>query len=211
MFRLLSLYSHVEPILFLIAGQDRAANEYCRPSAVRFRDALAQWDKKDAVTALCYEDSYRGSGRLLVRNGHAIKKAGGRYHSLNICPWLGRFHRKPAVRDRHTRKLIRPTKARDSTVEFRLHRNTLDPDRVIGWAHLCIAIVDAAARLTDKEAAELTKLSALRALCRMAPSSKEFILSRLREWRQATRMQSRKAAKRRVRYEAGKGWSVCAA
>lgn len=200
MFRLLATYAHIEPLLFVIAGQQRilptdSGRHYCQPVAEEYRYALSQWDRKGAVLALMWAPQRKRDGRRSMRQREVHKKAEGRYRSLNICPWLAR-HAESRER------------ARDSTVEFRLHRNTLDEDRVTEWAKLCVAIVDYCAKATDREAEDLRKQSALRALCKIAPGSTRFILSRLREWRAATSVKS--GMQRLVSYKPGKGWT-CAA
>lgn len=177
MYRLLWVYSHVEPVLYLLAGQQRIENHYCQPCGIDYRQALGESllekgkDRKGRVLEVAFfADSYRrkGSwdGRTYQRRGPG-KKDGGRYRGLNLCPWLA------------GRKAKRP----DTTLEFRLHRNTLDAKRVVGWAQLCARLVDWCAKATDKEAEDLPK-SALRALCQViAPDCAPWILNRVRGWR----------------------------
>lgn len=199
MMRLLRVYSHVEPLLYLIAGHKRVENTYCRPCGKRYSAALASDDQKDAILRVAYERSH-GSGRSHVRNCKPGKKDGGRYKGLNICPWLvgrrdnakGRYtvyndSGKPAGSKVAQRKPVK----RDTTVEFRLHRNTLDTARVAAWALLLAQIVDYAARATDAEVQALPK-SALRALCVIAPASRPWILQRIAAFRDATSVISRR-------------------
>jgi hypothetical protein len=74
-----------------------------------------------------------------------------------------------------------------NTIEFRAHRGTLDKRRILGWARLMVAIVDAASRMSAKEFRSIMlERSRLRALARIAPKSIEFIMWRLKEYRAAT-------------------------
>jgi hypothetical protein len=178
MYRLLAVYAHVEPILYALAGQRRVGNTYCAPCGEDYARALADpSDRKGAVLAVAFSARSIPLGKERCR--HARKKDGGRYKGLNVVPWIaGRKNRAHGIEP-------------DTTVEFRLHRNTLDVDRVIGWTELCAAIVDYAARASDGDVRALPK-SAIRALCAIAPDSREWILARLGQWRRAT------ARKRRV-------------
>ena len=172
--KLLRIFAHIEPVMFAIGGQNRQRNDYCAPSARVFTDALTCADRKGAILSLVESGGYVSPSRgREVGKGRISKKASGRYRSLNICPWLARMR---AGKDR----------VPDCTVEFRLHRNTLDAKRVIGWTQLCVQIVDFAARASASEVDALCKLSALRALARIAPHSKEWIVSRIRAWRKDT-------------------------
>lgn len=191
-FRLIRVFAHIEPLLFALCGQDRAANRYCRPSGADFRRALESPDPKGGILRFAVDDEDDGfhvvHGRVVRRYG-IHKKSSGRYRSLNLVPWLARGGHKRAA---------------DSTVEFRMHRNTLDPGRALGWTRLCVAIVDWIATHNDREAESLLEKSALSALVEIAPASRPWILARLTEWRAAT---AKKTGIRRViRYEPGKGW-----
>lgn len=173
MLRLLRVYSLLEPILYLLAGQHRATNRYCAAIGGMYADALMAHDPKDRVLAVAYRDEYGSQGgREYVKTFKPGKKARGRYKGLNICPWLA------GRRDRGDT-------ASDTTVEFRLHCNTLDAERVTGWAQLCARLVDWSAKASDNEARSLPK-SALRALCIIAPDLKPWIMSRVKGWRTAT-------------------------
>lgn len=187
MFRLLRVFAHIEPLLFALAGQNRiAGNSYCPPTGAEFLDVLSARDPKGALLELM------GGGR--ARRRSMRKKDGGRYRSLNVLPW---------VVARTSRKV-----ASDCTVEFRLHRDTLDANRVAGWATLCIAIVDYCAKASDAEVSEICKLSALRALAKLAPDSRGWVMRRLAQWRAATSMAAvrRGKAQRRVSYRPVVGW-----
>lgn len=198
MYRFLWVYSHVEPVLFLLAGQQRINNHYCRPCGIDYRYALGNSllekskDRKGRVLEVAFSaDSsrvqYGYTGRNYQRRAPG-KKDGGRYRALNLCPWLaGRKEKCP-----------------DTTVEFRLHRNSLDPKRVIGWAQLCARLVDWSAKATDKEAQELPK-SALRALCQViAPDCAPWILNRVKGWRADLPVQGGNSYRRRIHISEGR-------
>jgi hypothetical protein len=212
-YRLAAVFAHVEPVLFLLAGQNRLRNsQYCRPVAEQFKRALAAPDRKDAFLRLSGHAANYGRAAMFKSSMH--KKDGGRYKALNLMPWLARVqrHRGRKGETPHSHKRVP-----DCTVEFRLHRNTLDAKRVAGWAKLCVAIVDWANRATDKELAEVTKLTALRALVAIAPGSRGWILKRVREWRNKTSFQKREGraalgkVKRYVGFNPEAGWRTLAA
>lgn len=180
MVRLLRIYSVVEPVLYLMAGQQRIAGRYCQPCGQVYAEALQ--DGGDNTELLKKEIAYAAFhdtedvGRFVDRNDGARylrcrpgKKDGARYRGLNLVPWF----------------VGRRVQAPDTTIEFRLHRNSLDATRIAGWAHLMAEIVDFANRSTDAEVKALPK-SALRMLIAIAPFSKAFIIKRVKEWRGAT-------------------------
>ncbi len=191
MYRLLWLYSHVEPFLFLLGGQQRADNHYCRPCGNEYRSALGALDRKGKVLEVAYSaDSARmgngWSGRNYQRRTPG-KKDGGRYRALNLCPWLAG----------------RKAKAMDTTVEFRLHQNSLDSKRVIGWAQLCARMVDWAAKSTDRDAQQLPK-SALRTLAKIAPDLEPWLLHQVKTWRKGLPQSKRRYHPRRIHLVEGK-------
>jgi len=205
MYRLLWVYGKVEPLMYLLAGQhrakvDRDRTSYCKPVGKEFLESLSEVDRKGAVLAVALGrgQSEEAARKALMRGIH--KKDGGRYRGLNIIPWLaGRaYPEKKITKDRKTGKITTTlTPKSDSTVEFRMHRNTLLADRVVGWAQLCAKLVDWCANATDKEAQNLPK-SALRALCEViAPECAPWILRRVQEWRKATKVSPR-TLKRKV-------------
>ncbi len=205
MYRLLWVYGKVEPLMYLLAGQhraklDRDRTSYCKPVGKEFLDSLSEVDRKGAVlaTALGRNHSEKAA-RQALRNSRIGKKDSGRYRGLNIIPWLaGRAYKERKVTtDRKTGKITTTLVPKsDSTVEFRMHRNSLNPDRVIGWAQLCAKLVEWCASATDKEAQNLPK-SALRALCEViAPECAPWILRRVQEWRKATAVSPRTQRRR---------------
>ncbi len=172
MYRILNVYSLVEPILYLLAGQHRMEGTYCRPCGAGYAAALSSADPKEAIINLAVRD-VSGKGRAKAR-ARPHKKDGGRYKGINIVPWL----------------VGRRVQAPDTTIEFRMHRNTLDASRVTGWAHLCADIVDWCAKATDADLDRLPR-SALRALVTViAPGSSAWVMKRVREWRHATTAQN---------------------
>lgn len=97
------------------------------------------------------------------------KKDGARYKGLNLCPWLAG----------------RKIKAKDTTLEFRLHRDVKGPDadRVIQWTKICARLVDWSTKASDNDVKQLPK-SALRSLCEViAPECDKWILERFKAWR----------------------------
>ncbi len=170
MYRILAVYAHLEPVLYLIAGQHRLTQHYCMPCGDKFRTALGMADPKDAVMYTALQSSHNaGAGRSLAR-GRPDKKDGGRYKGINIVPWItGRRTGNP-----------------DTTIEFRMHRNSLDGARLAGWASLLAEIVEWCVNASDAEVKALPR-SALRALCTViAPHSAAWVLKRVGEWRKVT-------------------------
>lgn len=206
MYRLLWVYQHIEPFLFLLGGQNRIDSTYAAPCGKRYKAALGRsllinkapkrlngktikelptWDVKNKVLSVALDRD----GRSSIKRNRPIKKESGRYKALNICPWIAG-------------KWQRPNKASDTTIEFRLHMHSLDSKRVIGWTQLMASLVDYAVRATDKEVEALPR-SSLRALCEViAPTSREWILSRVKAYRQYHSHYSGRA--RRIRLKDGR-------
>ncbi len=194
MLRILRVYSLLEPILYLIGGQNRLAGTYCKKAGANFREALDSTDPKAGVLAAAFRsgpglgrqntpfDSWTssvpagekaGDVRSYVRSRPG-KKDGARYRGINIIPWI----------------VGRRTNAPDTTIEFRMHRNSLDGARIAEWARLLATIVDWCDAATDAEVAALPR-SALRALVTViAPTFRPWVMSRVKGWRRATTAQS---------------------
>lgn len=169
MMRLLTAYARVEPLLYLMGGQHRIAEKWCKPCGQDYLDGIASGDAKEGVLSVAFRESLFGGKGKDYMNKRPGKKDGGRYKGFNIVPWL----------------VGRRVSALDSTVEFRIHRNSLDARRIAGWAHVCAAIVEWSSKASKRDVDNLPK-SALRALCIMAPDSKRWILGRIADWRRAT-------------------------
>jgi hypothetical protein len=183
MYRLLATYAHIEPLLYLLAGQERMTNQYCKSCGPEYREALNhETDRKNAVLSIALGYGLANSGKQNMRNG-CDKKGGGRYRGLNIMPWLaGRKFRAP-----------------DTTVEFRIHGNSLDSKQVVGWTKVCARLVDWVTKSSDSDFSKLPK-SALRALCEViAPDCKEWILNRINTWRSTTSIPKRKKSRKTPR------------
>jgi hypothetical protein len=181
MYRLLKVYAHVEPAMYLLGGQQRLANDYCAPVGPDYLDALTQTDIKGCILAKALAvqspDPANVNSRMdthmrarFRQRENPSKKDGGRYRGLNILPWLAG----------------RRTKAADTTIEFRIHRNSLDAKRVVGWTQLCVRLVEWTANATQKDVDNLPT-SAIRALSEViAPELAPWILHRLKEWKAVT-------------------------
>lgn len=170
MYRMIALYQKIEPVLYVLAGQDRSCNDYCDPCGQRYRDALTSPDRKGGVLGVALSpDGRLSDGRVDAR--YAEKKSGGRYKGMNLCPWISG----------------RRKKRKDLTIEFRMHERTDDAERVIQWAELLALVVDWTHRASDRDVEELPK-SALRALCAIAPTKAAWILDRVRDWKRHTRV-----------------------
>lgn len=187
MYRFLRVYAHVEPILYMLAGQHRLTNRYCIPCGESFMNALGKTDIKGGVLEAAYSERGGRTGHQYAR-GNPGKKDNNRYKGLNLCPWLAG----------------RKIKAKDTTVEFRLHRNAPydQAERVINWTKLCARLVDWSVNSSDVDAKALPR-SALRALCKViAPECNDWILERIKLWRHATSFN--KGIGRRIKFKNGK-------
>lgn len=169
MFRFLRVWSKVEVAMFLLGGQYRTSSGYCGACGPQYERALNSRDRKGNVLAVAYGAHGAVEGREVARNRPG-KKHQGRYKSVNLCPWLNGRSSRPRLPD--------------STIEFRLHRNSANGWRVVGWTKLCTAIVEWCATHTDEDALALPK-DGLRALCVIAPHLKGWVVRRVRAWRKA--------------------------
>ncbi len=168
--RLIATYAKVEPILYILAGQERMQGNYCRPCGKEYSGALKQEDWKDAVLGVALAAARNGIRPSELAKQRPGKKGGDRYRGLNIMPWIAG----------------RRVSAPDTTVEFRMHRNTLDGARIAGWARLLAAMVEWAVSASDKEVKNLPK-SGLRAIVQViAPDESKWVLSRVKAWRSVT-------------------------
>lgn len=131
--RLARLVDKIEAGLFnMVAPSRRKNRRYCPPWGATFNRAgvfLADSDVDKARTLDC---AVYGSVEAARQAKSAGKMHGSRYRSVNFHS----FHVK-------------------GTIEFRLHHGTVDPDKIINWSAICVAIVDYALTHSDEEIAAL--------------------------------------------------------
>lgn len=164
--RLLHVWRLVEPVMFLIAGQNRLGNRYCGQIGASIWTDLLSRDKAMSQEHIL---NLYGTSRAAIRSRPAHKKDSGRYKCLNLMPWLAQ----------------RRGNGLDTTIEFRLHRATLSADRLAHWAALVRNLVDWCVSHTDADATALPK-SAARALATIAGSETAWVMARIKAWRNAT-------------------------
>jgi hypothetical protein len=172
-YRLLRVYAYLEPVLYMLGGQSRVRNSYCRPVGAQYVQALRATDIKAAIMGVAFGD---GAARVRqTQRSRPGKKGGVRYQGLNLLPWLA---------GRRSTGRHKP----DTTIEFRIHRN-VEPqnyNRAIHWCQTLARIVDWVAKASEKDLEALPR-SPLRGLATViAPDQKEWIIQRVREWRAAT-------------------------
>ncbi len=187
--RLCSVWERVEAAMYVLGGQTRAGSEFAKPMAKELKTALMATDVKAAIIGVIrgmspgtdaigdkmgrYHTPKNAAERwrMSMRYTPPNKKASGRYRAMNLTPWLsGRRDAK-----------------NDLTVEFRLHCNTKQPNRIVQWASLLSCMVQWVATHNDADVAALPK-SAMRALCVMSPSHAGWIAKRIKEWRANTQV-----------------------
>lgn len=190
-YRFLWVYGKLEPLLYILAGQQRVNNSYCSPVGSEYLEALRKLDRKGGILSVAHANV---EAKAQLRHRKPCKKSHGRYRGLNICPWVAGRHK-------------RDEQAKDTTFEFRLHRNCLDGERLTGWAQVCARIVDWCAKASDKEAQNLPK-SPLRALCDViAPDCKPFIMNRMKGWRAVTSAKRNGRPPRRIKIKSN-NWAI---
>lgn len=194
--RLLALWGHIESLMYVIGGQERYSNTYCKPIAPHCLGILGECgrDLRHAVfdVAMGEEidlDRYVASKKR--------KKGGDRYRSLNLMPWIAGRGGGGSRRG-------------DCTIEFRLHRHHEHAWRTLGWAELVRDLVTWCASATDGECKRLLAMRPTRALVAACPSSHGFIVRRLRGWKAATSLYSNSCIRRRFRGFSSKGGQPCA-
>lgn len=175
-YRLLWVYGQVEEVLFRLAGPKRKKSSYCRPCGKNYRKVLAQRfvmkknDVQGHVLDAVYSRQYhiRYSARMTGAEWYqrADRRDEARYKALNICPWLYA-----------TRKRVKELK----TFEFRLHQETKDAERVIGWTKLLAELVDWVSKTKDKDVHQLSP-NGLLALFMMCPQSRGWLLQQANKW-----------------------------
>ncbi len=172
MYRLMWVYGHIEDILFKLGGDWRKGTSWCHPCGTLYRKAVAKRfepqtsspDVRNEMLDAVYcggNAGHAGQGQTYYSSNH--RKSGGRYRGLNLTPWL------------YAKRTCTP----HQTVEFRMHENTADAERVTQWTHLLVQLVDWVKKSNDEQALRLSK-NAVRALCKIAPQSRKWIIKRLR-------------------------------
>ena len=158
------LYGIVEPAMYAIGGEARAGVSYCKPNGEKLMKAAMNakgWTVAIYKAIFTMDNSADQAVRDFVKH-NTDKKFGTRYVGLNLCPWVaGLLGKKP-----------------DTTVEFRLHNGTLDGKELIGWAQLCVDLVEYAKthkfdELRDSSLAAIGPVDALRTI---SPRSLEYII-----------------------------------
>lgn len=173
MYKLILLYSKVEPYLYLLGGSERASNTYCKPCGSKYLAALKTHDYKSAIISLALRGEPDSAGRDLIRTKPS-KKGGSRYQGFNIMPWIAsRFGGKGG--NSGSRKP-------DCTIEFRIH-GPVQPGieggkEAANWAELVVSLVDFSVNETFKNIQELTQsTNSQNVLIKVAPHLKEYIVS----------------------------------
>lgn len=176
--RLIKVYSKVELLLYAIGGDARVVNEYCSPCGEKYLKAM-KTRTKESVLRIMFQPRhfitrsrrtmFRGQGTASDHAQRAEKHDGGRYKGLNLIPWL--------VAKRDNKK--------DCTVEFRIHENTMDAKRVIGWVQMLVRFVDWVKKATPEMVKALPK-NQLMALLKICPGSKDYITERVAAWSKYT-------------------------
>lgn len=143
MFRLLKVYSIVEPILYMLAGQERLDNRYCVPCGKDYASALNRIDRKDAIMAVAFttitRDGHKADVNLLPDNGRVSQRAvpgkradvhlNSRRKGLNILPWLAGRGPRPKT------PVAVIVQARD-TIETVAHRHNVSVAALMRWNKL---------------------------------------------------------------------------
>lgn len=140
MFRLLKVYSLVEPILYMLAGQDRLDNRYCIPCGKDYAAALDRIDRKDAIMAVAFtpitREGRKNEINLVPDIGRDAQRAkpgrradvhlNCRRRGLNILPWL-------AGRGPRPKTPIHVTAQANDTVETIAQRNGVSVAALMRW------------------------------------------------------------------------------
>jgi hypothetical protein len=167
------LYGLVEPAMYVLAGEHRVNQHYCRPNGkILYNAAIMPKGWTIAIYKAIYNMYSAGKpdvDRLL--KSHPGKKGGTRYVGMNLCPWVsGMLGKKP-----------------DTTVEFRMHEGLYfgGGERLLAWTNLCVDLVDFAKnhKFADCQSLVPNTLSSTDALCRISPRSSGYMANRLREFR----------------------------
>lgn len=182
---LTKLYSRFEPLLYLLGGQSRSHNEYCIPNGVDYKKVLDKnlkpMKEREELLSIIYNFNDTKQAVKHHKSKYKDKKGEGRYRGMNLVPWA----------------VGKSKGSKDTTVEFRIHKDTLNTNRVINWAQLLADFVEYSSK-TSKEKIDKLPSSDLRAMIKIIPKSKSFILQRIKDWRLATSLDP-KNKKRRIK------------
>lgn len=169
MYKILHVYSKYEAFLYMLAGDWRIKNTYCKPCGTEYLSALGNTDRKLSIIGVAINSSNDGVRDRMKHSGIS-KKDCGRYRSLNIMPWLaGRRKGKS-----------------DTTIEFRLHGNSLDSSKVIGWTQLCVRLIDWCVKASWSEINDLPKSALAGFIKVISPDLKNYILKSVNEYKNST-------------------------
>lgn len=108
-----------------------------------FKRLVALYEKYEPVLDTLVSPSRRGSGNSYCRPVAMYKAVVDRASRLDQLRSVNRFH-----------KLNLAAYWRHGTVEFRAHQGTLDGDKVVAWAQLCLGLVAEAKRTAPTVAVE---------------------------------------------------------
>lgn len=217
MFRLCRIYSLTEPVLYLLGGQHRVNNHYSTPWGPKLVAALKPAKPQILKERFCEAvfgtyQVYDSVGRAKNdpnRHLHRApgKKDGNRYRGLNLVPWVsGKYFRGNGKMTKAPRS--------DTTVEFRIHENSLDCEEVTEWARLVVNLVSWAKRQTARDTNKFIaamKGDSAKALIAISPESKDWILRKIKSWRRKYKHYSRgdsPSVSRRIFYRPDVGWTI---
>ena len=143
LYRVLLLYTTLEPYLYGLCDKERYTSHFCKPWGYSLVGALSAPNIKEfrkAIDELVYETfDYKalGTGRRVRgrKNRYGAKSekyVHQRYYGLNIHSYWYR-----------------------GTLEFRMHEGTASGPEILFWAEVCLSLVEAASRMTVNAIKEL--------------------------------------------------------
>lgn len=148
--KFLILYSKIEPAILYTQPRDRVMKNpkpHCRPCGERYKKLAettsdANWKPK--MVEAIYTNEFPRPPRLFRGNNRTIT---ARYDFVNIQSWFFR-----------------------GTIEIRGHSGTIDSYKIKNWGMIWASILDAAARMTEKEITQLPDDSPKEILLSITPS-----------------------------------------
>ena len=164
--RLVLVYEHLEPALFMLAGNHRAANDYCTPTNGRYSQACIdahgefRGDYRSRIRAVAMDEKAPQLARY-----RPVKRHDGRHKAINLMPWLSGKN----------------SGASDCTIEFRMmgQCDAHEASDVVTWAKLLRTIMNYAKGSHLTHLSDLPK-GALSALGAIAPEYAHWILDRVK-------------------------------